>query len=225
MPKDSRVDLRMRALSLARDCAELGARVRTIHHLTGLRPSELRYLLFSDQHPPPRGRTPDTREWYHGANLLHRMQASVVVSNFARLRHLGFAPAESLVGAYRYYLSLYGELHRISFDRAFDLAAHTEGLWIARMASFHVVRCSRCGSEYLDALGSAPSDDGACPFCRMIDRHRRDPRLTAPFRVEPLPFTQAPDWLHGTDLLKMEPDTRTDGDTPRNGRTFTRAGA
>jgi len=179
MPAPSRVELRLRALALARDCATLGARIRTIHHLTGLRPRELLHLLFTDRTPPPRGRAPDTREWYHHANLLNRTEASVVVSNFRRLRNMGFAAGEALVAAYRYYQTVYRPPHRISFDRAFDLAAHTEGLWVAKSASFNVARCRRCGSEYLDAVGTPTADHGHCPFCRLIARHGSDPRLTA----------------------------------------------
>ena len=175
----------MRALALARDCAALGARIRTIHHLTGLRPQELLHLLFTDLDPPPRGRAPDTREWYHSANLVNRTEASVVVVNFRRLRHMGFAAAEALVAAYRYYQSVYRPPHRISFDRAFDLAAHTEGIWIAKSSSFHVRSCLRCGSDFLDALGADGATDRHCPFCRLVDRHERDPRLTASFRGTP----------------------------------------
>ena len=97
----------MRMLALARDCATLGARIRTIHHLTGLRPRELLHLLFSGQALPPRGRAPDSREWYHGANLPHRIEASVIVANFGRLRQLGCPAAEALVEAYRYYQSMH----------------------------------------------------------------------------------------------------------------------
>ena len=55
----TRVNQRVRALALARDCALLGARVRTIHHLTGVRPQELMHLLFVGGAQPPRGRAPD----------------------------------------------------------------------------------------------------------------------------------------------------------------------
>ncbi len=185
MSAASRIDLRMRALELARDCAALGARVRTIHHLTGLRPRELLYLLFTDSEPPPRGRAPDTREWYHNANLLYQTEASVIIANSQRLRSMGFTAAEALISAYRYYQSVYRAPYRISFDRAFDLAAHTEGRWIAKSPSFHVLMCPRCGSEYLDAVGAEVSTNCHCPFCRLVDRHGRDPRLTASFPGTP----------------------------------------
>lgn len=197
----SRVDQRVRALAVARDCAALGARIRTIHHLTGLRPQELLHLLFTDRSPPPRGRAPDTREWYHNANLLYRTEASVIVSNFRRLRLMGFEAAEALVAAYRYYQSVYRPPSRISFDRAFDLAAHAEGLWIAKSASFRVATCQRCGSEFLDALGSPDTAIRPCPFCQLLDRHGRDPRLTAAFSgTPPVSSDMAAAWMQGQDF-------------------------
>jgi len=200
MPATSRIELRMRALELARDCATLGARIRTIHHLTGLRPRELLHLLFTDREPPPRGRAPDTREWYHNANLLYRTEASVIVVNFRRLRLMGFAAAEALVAAYRYYQSVYRPPYRISFDRAFDLAAHTEGLWITKSVSFHVLSCPRCGSEFLDAIGADATAERHCPFCRLVDRHGRDPRLTASFSgTPPAPSEFVMAWIKRTE--------------------------
>jgi len=76
----SRVDRQLRALALAKACAACGARVRTIGHLTGLPPREALRLLFPDRMAVPRGRSPDSPEWYHGANLLHRAEASIVVA-------------------------------------------------------------------------------------------------------------------------------------------------
>ncbi len=181
----SKISQRMRALKLARDCAALGARIRTIHHLTGLRPRELLYLLFNSQAPPPCGRAPNSREWYHNANLLQRVEASVVIANFRRTRDLGFPAAEALVAAYRYYQSMHSPPLRISFDRAFDLAAHTEGTWIAQESSFRLASCARCGSEFLDALGGNGTSVRPCPFCQLLDRHARDPRLTASFGKPP----------------------------------------
>ncbi|MFP5476139.1 MAG: FlhC family transcriptional regulator [Gammaproteobacteria bacterium] len=185
----TKISQRIRTLKLAHDCAGLGARIRTIHHLTGLRPRELLYLLFNAHAQPPCGRAPNSREWYHNANLLQRIEASIVIANFRRMRLLGFPAAEALVGAYRYYQSIYRPPPRISFDRAFDLAAHTEGLWIAKLASFRLASCTRCGSEFLDALAGADTMARSCPFCQLVDRHARDPRLTASF-AEPPPVSE-----------------------------------
>lgn len=185
MEAPKRIDARVRALSLSRDCAELGARVRTIHHITGIGTRELVRLLFTERNQPPRGRAPDTREWYHAANLLSRTEASVIVSNFRRLRRMGFGAGEALVCAYRYYRSVYQAPHRISFDRAFDLASHTEGLWIAPAPSFALLECRTCGSEFLDAPGSNAQSANRCPFCRLLRRVELDPRVRDSFPRPP----------------------------------------
>jgi hypothetical protein len=182
-----RVDRQLRALQLARDCAALGARVRTIGHLTGLPPRELLRLLFPDREQVPRGRPPDSPEWYHGANLLYRAEASIVVALYRRLRNGGFAAAEALVAAYRHYGSVCEAPQRISFDRAFDLAAHTDGLWLTSVQSFSLVACPTCHSEYLAAYGSAPRSNDECPFCKLVQRYGTDPRVQASFPVRPLP--------------------------------------
>lgn len=182
-----RVDRQLRALQLAKDCAALGARVRTIGHLTGLPPRELLRLLFPDRENVPRGRPPDSPEWYHGANLLYRAEASIVVSLYRRLRDGGFAAAEALVAAYRHYGSICEPPQRISFDRAFDLAAHTDGLWLTSVQSFSLVACPSCHSEYLAAYGSAPRSNDECPFCKLVQRYGTDQRVQASFPVRPLP--------------------------------------
>lgn len=181
MPKTSRVHRRMYALALAQACAELGARVRTIHHLSGLPPREIQRLCFSRQFPAPRGRVPDTREWYHSANVLDRSESSLVAANVHHMQHNGFPPAETLVAVYGYYMSLRTPPRRISFDRAFDLVANTEGLWISKDPCFRIIHCTRCGSSFLDALSIDAVDDRNCPFCPLIERHERDPRLTAQY--------------------------------------------
>ena len=182
-----RVDRQLRALQLAKGCAALGARVRTIGHLTGLPPRELLRLLFPDREHVPRGRPPDSPEWYHGANLLYRAEASIVVALYRRLRDGGFAAAEALVAAYRHYGSICEAPQRISFDRAFDLAAHTDGLWLTSVQSFSLVACPTCHSEYLAAYGSAPRSNDECPFCKLVQRYGTDQRVQASFPVRPLP--------------------------------------
>ena len=182
-----RVDRQLRALQLAKDCAALGARVRTIGHLTGLPPRELLRLLFPDRENVPRGRPPDSPEWYHGANLLYRAEASIVVALYRRLRDGGFAAAEALVAAYRHYGSICESPQRISFDRAFDLAAHTDGLWLTSVQSFSLVACPTCHSGYLAAYGSAPRSNDECPFCKLVQRYGTDQRVQASFPVRPLP--------------------------------------
>ena len=99
----TRADRQLCAIRLAQDCAQLGARVRTIHHLTGLNPRDVQRLFFNDPQAIPRGRPPNSLEWYHGANLIARAESSIFMSMYRRLRNTGFGAAETLVSAYRGY--------------------------------------------------------------------------------------------------------------------------
>ena len=176
-----RADRYLRAIRLARDCNELGARMRTIHHVTGLPPRELQRLFFTDPATTPRGRAPDSAEWYHGANLLFRAESSLFVTVYRRLRDSGFAAAESLVSAYRHYRTICQCPCRISFDRAFDLASHTDGIWLAKSPAFSVVTCPACGSGFLAAAGTVAFTNQDCPFCRLIQRYEVDQRVQVAF--------------------------------------------
>ncbi|MDF3838470.1 FlhC family transcriptional regulator [Cupriavidus basilensis] len=181
----SRIEWRIRNLALARNCAELGARVRTIHLITGLAIPELIRLLFNDRRPPPRGRAPDTRDWYHRANLLYQIEACLLISTLRHLRGAGFSPGDSLVDAYRHYRSLCRPPWRISFDRAFDLAAQTEGIWLTRSPGFSLLICPACGSTFIDSLGATALTNEHCPFCKLLHRHRADHRLQLAFPAPP----------------------------------------
>ena len=182
----SRVDRQIRALALAKQCAAHGARVRTISHLSGLNPRDLLRLLFPDRQAVPRGRSPDSPEWYHGANLLYRAEASIVVSLYRRLRSADFGAGEALLGAYRHYLGVCQPPQRISFDRAFDLAAHTDGLWLTESRSFSLVVCPACRSEFLAAYGAVALSNDDCPFCKLVQRYGTDARVQSSFPVRPL---------------------------------------
>ena len=161
----SRVDRQIRALALAKACAANGARVRTISRITGLLPRDLLHLLFPDRQAVPRGRSPDSPEWYHSANLLGRAEASIVVAVYCRLRAADLSAGEALLGAYRHYCGVCQAPHRISFDRAFDLVAHTDGIWITETQSFSLVTCPRCHSAFLAAFGAvARSNDPYQPL-------------------------------------------------------------
>ena len=173
----TRAERRLKALALARDCAALGARTRTIHHMTGLSVRETQRLFFPDPASTPRGRAPDSPEWYHKSNLLHQIEASLFVATYRRLRSTGFGAGEALVGAYKHYQSFCHHPCRVSFDRAFDLAAHADGIWIAREPSFAIVTCLLCGCDHIAPIGAIAQQTGECPFCRLIQRHDIDPRL------------------------------------------------
>lgn len=183
----SRVDQQIRALTLAKGCAALGARVRTISHLTGMNPRDVLRLLFADRRQSvPRGRCPDSPEWYHGTNLLNRAEASIVMGIFRRLRCADCHAGEALLGAYQHYVGICQPPHRISFDRAFDLAAHTDGLWVTKTQSFSLVTCTRCHSEFLAAFGSVARSNEHCPFCKLVRRYGTDARLQSSFATRPL---------------------------------------
>ncbi len=172
----TRADHQLRTIRMAKDCRDLGARSRTIHLVTGLPTRELHRLLFPDSRATPRGRAPDSPEWYHGANLLYRAESSIFASIYRRLRDSGFGAGETLVGAYRHYQSICKCPSRISFDRAFGLASHTDGIWLAKCTAFSVVTCPICSSEHLAATGTVASAKSRCPFCPLVlgfTRHRR----------------------------------------------------
>jgi len=58
---------------------------------------------FPDRLAVPRGRSPDSPEWYHGANLILRSDACLIGARYRQLRNQGLAAGEALVFAYRAY--------------------------------------------------------------------------------------------------------------------------
>jgi len=195
----TRADRHLRSVKLAKECADLGARVRTIHKLTGLPPRDIQRIFFTNPMAIPRGRPPASPEWYHGANLLFRTDASIFATTYQRLRCGGFRPEESLLGAYRQYQRVCPTPPRISFDRAFDLASHTDGIWIATAPSFSVVTCPCCSSAYLCAMGAVAQSD-ACPFCKLVVRFGTDARVQSSFPARPLPH---PSVFHQEMLVRQ----------------------
>jgi hypothetical protein len=207
----TRVDRHLRSVRLAKDCAELGARIRTIHTITGLPPREIQRLLFNDPQAIPRGRPPDSPEWYHSANLLYRTDASIFATTYRRLRRADIGAGDALVGAYRHYRMVCQAPHRISFDRAFDLVSHSDGIWITRSPSFAVVTCPSCASEFLAAIGTVPTAD-ACPFCKLVKRYGNDRRVQTSFPTHPLPDPSA--FQLGMMALYYKNESAADGDSP-----------
>lgn len=177
----------IRALALAKECVALGARIRTVAYVTGLPHGQLTHLFFSDCTLAQRGRAPDSPDWYHSANLINRTEASIFLSIYRRIRELGFGPTEALVAGYRHYLTVCRNHPRIHFDRAFDLASHMDGLWTVRTPSFSLVTCPTCTSQYVTSVSAHPTTNHECPFCKLVKRYRRDPRLQTSFPVNALP--------------------------------------
>ena len=171
----------IRSLNIAKDCADLGARLRTIGHVTGLSHRELTDLFFTDGTSHPRGRAPESPDWYHGANLLDRVEASIFAVIYRRIRDLGFGPDDALVSGYRHFKDACRRQPRINFDRAFDLASHVDGIWLSSQPNFSLLTCPVCASRYIAAVSIAPLSNHECPFCKLVDRYPRDPRIQTLF--------------------------------------------
>ena len=114
---------------------------------------------------------------------LRAARARVLSARFDRRQERA---GEALVGAYRHYVGICQPPHRISFDRAFDLAAHTDGLWLTDARSLSLVTCPTCHSEFLAAYGSVALSNDHCPFCKLVQRYGTDPRVQGAFPVQPL---------------------------------------
>lgn len=182
----------IRALTLATECAELGARIRTIQLLTGLSANQLQHLFRHPLSGPRRGRHPDSTEWYHTANLLCRAEASILVVLFRRLAARGVDPPLALITAYRHYTRSCRASPRISFDRAFDLVAHASGRWFVTSRTFSVFACPACQSEYLTSVSLAPRSNHECPFCKLHQRYAKDPRIQAAYPSRAVPHDAPP---------------------------------
>lgn len=194
----------IKSLSLAKTCAELGARIKTISFVTGLGHHELVRLFFVDEHSAPRGRPPASPEWFHQANLIEQVEASLFCAIFERLSAAGYGPPEALVGAYRTYRELGTQPPRISFDRGFDLVCHVRGIWAQRERHFSLNVCPACHSQYLAAFGAQARQPHGCPFCKLVKRYPADKRVQTCFTPAALPPLAAADfgllrWFIGDD--------------------------
>ncbi|WP_418319650.1 FlhC family transcriptional regulator [Piscinibacter sakaiensis] len=177
---------RLQALSIAKRCVDLGARLSTIEQLSGLPQPEFRHLAYPTRSTVPRGRTPSSVDWLHRrTTVLEQAAAAVVMSSYRRLREGGFPASEALLGAYSHYTEVCDPPYRINLDRALDLASHLDGIWLSRGRSLELIRCPACGSEHLATLGSETRFGSDCPFCALIQRYRVDPRLRAHFPARP----------------------------------------
>jgi len=184
----------LRRIALVRECAQLGARQRTIELLTGLTSRQVAAMLDADHFTAPRGRPPNTPDWYHGGTMLDRTEASVFAISYRRLRGLDFEPLRALLGGYQHYRSVCWHAHRLSFDRAFDLARRLDGIWGAGQACFSLATCADCGCQYLTNAGLPTGSRLDCPFCRLQARYRLDPRVQMCFPTSPLPDPAYLEW-------------------------------
>jgi len=177
----TRGDRHLRAMQLAKQLAALGARLKTIHLITGIPPRQVQSLFFPDPRSIPRGRAPDSAEWYHGANLILRTDACLIGAKYRQLRTQGLAAGEALVLAYRAYQAATLPPYRISLDRAFNLISYIDGIWLATAPTLSVLTCPSCGCEFIAAVGTVAYPGDACPFCRLFERFYLDHRIQASY--------------------------------------------
>jgi hypothetical protein len=185
--KTTNADRHIKSLSLAKECVELGARIKTIMHITGVPHHELVRLFAIGELDVHHGRPPESSEWYHRANLIDKVEASVFAAAFLRLSALGFGPADALIGAYKLYRERIVHVPRVTFDRAFGLVCHLCGIWVRRQSQLELSACPACHSEYLAAPGDRSACVHGCPFCKLVKRYRDDARVRASFPPQPSP--------------------------------------
>ncbi|RUP34397.1 MAG: hypothetical protein EKK45_03185 [Curvibacter sp.] len=187
-------DRHLHQVDLARQCVALGGRYRTVELITGLSHSQLLNIFRPDRRTLPRGRAPDSPEWYYRGNLLDRIDASVFAASYRRHRLLQFEPAHSLIGGYRRYISICGANHRLNFDRAFDLAGHIEGIWVIEQPQLALASCPVCGSHHISVIGDLPLSNAECPFCKLVRRYDLDQRIQSAFPAQPQPNPSSVAW-------------------------------
>jgi flagellar transcriptional activator FlhC len=173
--------------------------------VSGLSRAEVARVTVNRQTPPV-GKSPRSVDWlWTAANLPARLQASWVVAQHFVLRERGVEREESLVGAFRAYLTRFsfdanslpvdfaGDIPdaRLGFDRVFELVGHTEGIWSARQAELQLRVCPRCAARYLSDLSNSTASRGVrrCPFCAVLERYSSDARYRRLF-----PARRTPEW-------------------------------
>lgn len=208
----TRGERQLQAMKLAKQLADLGARLKTIHLITGIPPRQVQRLFFPDARTIPRGRAPDSADWYHGANLILRTDACIIAAKYHQLRHQGITAGEALILAYRAYQAATLPPYRISLDRAFNLLSYLDGIWLAREPTLSILTCSRCRCEFIAAIGTAPHRGEACLFCKLVERFHVDHRIQASYPVRPI--INMTEHQLGTLALVRKLNLVAEGDTP-----------
>jgi len=160
----------LNALQTARECVQLGACKRTIELMTGLPATFILRFVFDRDGGARRGRPPYSDEFLARAPLRLQAGASAFAARYERLRESGFLPAQSLITAFKHYLT-FPNAPTLLFDEAFYLCCNLEGIWACRSKALQLAECRRCGSRHLQPFGS--SSTPSCAFCR--NRRADDP--------------------------------------------------
>lgn len=150
------------ALQTARECVALGACARTIELMTGLPATFILRFVFDKEIGARRGRPPYSDEFLARAPLRLQAAASAFAARYERLRDGRFAPAESLITAFKHYLS-FPNAPTLLFDEAFYLCCGLDAIWACRSRALQLADCRRCGSRHLQPYGSGAT--ASCAFC------------------------------------------------------------
>lgn len=169
---------RWHAMELAKTAIELGARLSIVSAITGLPKWELRLHFCNGDLPAPYiGRAPWSPDWYLKQKVVVEIHAAVFYASFQAIRQLGYPASDALVTSYKCYLRRFGYDPRLSFDRAFELVTHIDGLWTQSPPTLTTVACRICGSAFLRRR-ERPVRSAQCPFCKLA-RTTHGPTLKA----------------------------------------------
>lgn len=197
----SLVNRHVHALELARECARLGARARTIAYITGLPKGEVARFLFDQGEASTSGKTPYCPRWMYRCTLVEQVEASVIVAVYCRMRGCGINAADALAAAFKLYAAHFESRScsgadirahatrrpKVNFDRAFDLVCHVDGIWAANQRSLGLVGCDECGCDFVTTPALPTMARTVCPFCRLLKRFPHDRRYVELFPMRAMP--------------------------------------
>jgi hypothetical protein len=171
-------------LNWARLALNLGARPSIVERITGIQHSELLRIFFdaSDHRTSPGG-LPNSAEWFLKANLITAVHATDFYAIFDKLRQAGNPPAEALIKSFEKYKNKYFHDQRLTFDRAFHLISHVDGLWSTEEPELQAVSCDHCGSIYVTARWAVAKSRDECTVCRLTERFERSVRVSKQLRT------------------------------------------
>lgn len=140
-----------------------GARTPTVTYLTGMGEKSCRKLhedIFGKR--PPRGRTPDTIEWFINNGPVTHLQSSVAIAIYTKLRSYGIDKRKSLISAFDMYRRRFGEKSKLCIDRLFLLTRY-----VGAQQLLTTTECNDCASLYIAHSLDLKDDHERCPFCRV----------------------------------------------------------
>lgn len=176
---------RTRELEMVRRMVGFNARLGTICLISGFRPWELHKIIGAGCLQS--GRRPSTSDWYYGANLAKRVEASLFAAHYWRNRRNEFTIEESLIDGYERYRNCVGDEPLVSFDRAFHLACLLEGdVYGVGERFFRMAVCPHCKCLHLVHVYTERAP-GKCVFCHLLARFPFDSRLQVRFPARSLP--------------------------------------